>query len=66
MRFILARGGKQPKAGSLRAKGGRTDEEVYRMAFREILENVEAVKDFDALGHLDYVVRYGKNKEKEY
>ena len=36
---------------------GRTDEEVYRMAFREILENVEAVKDFDALGHLDYVVR---------
>ena len=45
---------------------GRTDEEVYRMAFREILENVEAVKDFDALGHLDYVVRYGKHREQEY
>ena len=22
--------------------------------------------DFDVMGHLDYVVRYGKNKEKEY
>lgn len=45
---------------------GRTDEEVYRMAFREILENVEAVKDFDALGHLDYVVRYGIHQAAEY
>ena len=35
---------------------GKTDEEVYRMAFRETLEDVAAVKDFDALGHLDYVV----------
>lgn len=36
------------------------------MAFREILENVEAVKDFDALGHLDYVVRYGIHQAAEY
>ena len=44
----------------------RTDEEVYRMAFRETLEDVAAVKDFDALGHLDYVVRYGIHQAAEY
>ena len=36
------------------------------MAFRETLENVEAVKDFDTLGHLDYVVRYGIHQAAEY
>ena len=45
---------------------GKTDEEVYRMAFRETLEDVAAVKDFDALGHLDYVVRYGIHQAAEY
>lgn len=36
------------------------------MAFRETLEDVAAVKDFDALGHLDYVVRYGIHQAAEY
>lgn len=45
---------------------GRPDGEAYREAFTETLLCLENVRDFDALGHLDYVVRYGRFKEKEY
>ena len=45
---------------------GRTDEEVYRQAFVETLEDIENTPDFDVLGHIDYVVRYGKNGTAEY
>lgn len=44
----------------------RTDEEAYRETFRVTLEDIEAVEDFDVLGHIDYVVRYGKNQAQEY
>ena len=44
----------------------RTDEEGYRKAFEETLDNLQYVSDFDVLGHLDYVVRYGKHQEKEF
>ena len=45
---------------------GKTDREVYREAFRETLTCLEGVSSFDVLGHLDYVVRYGRNKAREY
>ena len=45
---------------------GRADEEAYREAFTETLRCLEAVSDFDSLGHLDYVVRYGKHQAEEY
>ena len=45
---------------------GRTDGEVYRDAFCETLRCLESVSSFDVLGHLDYVVRYGKNGTAEY
>ena len=45
---------------------GRSDKEVYREAFQATLENLDQVKDFDVLGHLDYVVRYGRNQALEY
>lgn len=45
---------------------GKTDEEVYRRVFTEMAENVRAFDDFDVFGHIDYVVRYGKEREKEY
>lgn len=45
---------------------GRTDGEVYREAFRETARCLETVSVFDVLGHLDYVVRYGRNKAQEY
>ena len=43
-----------------------TDEEVYRMTLLETLEDVKLYDDFDTLGHLDYMTRYGKNREKAY
>lgn len=45
---------------------GRTDKEAYRIAFEEILTDIQAFQGFDVLGHLDYVVRYGEGREKEY
>lgn len=45
---------------------GRTDEEVYREAFRLTAENLDRTDSFDVLGHIDYVVRYGKEKAKNY
>jgi histidinol-phosphatase (PHP family) len=45
---------------------GRTDEEVYRIGFSETLESIKNIKDFDSLGHLDYIVRYGTNQEQDY
>lgn len=43
-----------------------SDEELYRVTFEEILEDVKTHNSFDVLGHLDYVVRYGREKEKKY
>lgn len=45
---------------------GKTDAQVYRKYFEETLKNVEAFGAFDALGHLDYIVRYGKYKTHSY
>ncbi len=45
---------------------GRSEEEAYREYFSCILENLDAYDDFDSLGHLDYVVRYGPNKDTYY
>ena len=46
---------------------GRTEEAAYREYFECALENVRLHTDcFDALGHLDYVVRYGPNKNRFY
>jgi histidinol-phosphatase (PHP family) len=45
---------------------GKTDEEIYNRMFEETLLNIEICDDFDVLGHLDYVVRYGTEMEKNY
>lgn len=45
---------------------GKTDEEVYRETFEATLENLDTVKNFDVLGHIDYVVRYGKSQAENY
>lgn len=44
----------------------KTEEEAYRGYFSSILKNIQAFDDFDVYGHLDYVVRYGPNKNKFY
>ena len=43
-----------------------SDRELYREYFACTLENIRSVTGFQALGHLDYVVRYGHGREKEY
>lgn len=44
----------------------RTDTEAYLETFIVTLEDLQAVEDFDVLGHIDYVVRYGKHQAAEY
>ncbi len=29
-------------------------------------ENIRIIRDFDVLGHMDYIVRYGRHQAKEY
>lgn len=45
---------------------GRSEESAYREYFESILENIKKFSNFDVYGHLDYVVRYGPNKDKYY
>lgn len=45
---------------------GRSEEEAYREYFSSILENIKKFQNFDVYGHLDYVVRYGPCKDKNY
>ncbi len=45
---------------------GRSDKEAYMEYFEAAYENVKKYSNFDVFGHLDYTVRYGKNKDKEY
>lgn len=45
---------------------GRSEEAAYREYFESILENIKSFHNFDVYGHLDYVVRYGPNKDNNY
>lgn len=45
---------------------GKTDEEAYRRYFEAVYENLRSYSNFDVVGHLDYVVRYGKTLDKDY
>lgn len=44
----------------------RTERTAYRRYFESILENLATDVDFDVYGHLDYVVRYGPNKNQAF
>lgn len=43
-----------------------SDEEGYRKYFEEMYENMKVFSNYDVLGHLDYIVRYGKTKDADY
>lgn len=43
---------------------GRTDRDVYRAYFEETLENIRSFHSFDSLAHLDYIIRYGKERRR--
>ncbi len=44
----------------------RSEKAAYTEYFESILENLQYFSDFDVYGHIDYVVRYGPNKNKNY
>lgn len=44
----------------------KNDEDVYRAYFKEMQEGLKVFSNFDVLGHLDYIVRYGKTKDANY
>ena len=45
---------------------GREEAACYREYFESILENISAFSGMDVYGHLDYIVRYGPNKNRDY
>lgn len=45
---------------------GKSDAEAFEEMMGETIENLRLYQDFDSLGHLDYIVRYGRHQEKEY
>ena len=45
---------------------GRSEHAAYLEYFESILENIAAFHEFDVYGHIDYVVRYGPEKNKNY
>lgn len=45
---------------------GRTEHESYLRYFQVLLENLKTFSCFDSCGHIDYVVRYGPNKNRDY
>ncbi len=42
------------------------DEDAYRQTFIETLKDIQVTHEFDVLGHMDYVVRYGTHREQAY
>ena len=44
----------------------KTDEEGYRRAFEITINNLKGMTEYDSLGHIDYIVRFGNHKEQEY
>lgn len=45
---------------------GRSEKEAYFEYFSAILKCIKMYSNFDVYAHLDYVVRYGPNKDREY
>lgn len=44
----------------------RDEDAAYMEYFESVLENINSDVDFDVYGHIDYVVRYGPNKNAFY
>lgn len=45
---------------------GRTEQAAYLSYFQSIIDNLHTFSCFDVYGHIDYVVRYGPNKNRFY
>ena len=44
---------------------GKDEKTLFRRYFESIYENICLFDDFDVYGHLDYILRYGKNKDRD-
>lgn len=44
----------------------QTDENAYQYCFEYILENLKTCACYDVVGHIDYIVRYGRTKAENY
>lgn len=45
---------------------GRTVDEICEKYFQSIVNNINAYTNFDTYGHIDYVIRYAPEKNKDY
>lgn len=45
---------------------GRSEQECYQEYFETVLENLKKTDGYDVVGHIDYIVRYGPDKNKYY
>lgn len=45
---------------------GKNESDVFRKYFQSIYENICLYDDFDIYGHLDYIIRYGKEKDRHF
>ena len=45
---------------------GMSEKEAYRRYFEATLESICMIDEYDIFGHIDYVVRYGPDKNKNY
>ena len=45
---------------------GRTVDQVCEAYFKSIVENIHSYKNFDTYGHIDYIIRYAPEKNKDY
>ncbi len=45
---------------------GRDEDDCYLEYFNSILENIQSFDGFDVYGHIDYIVRYGPTRNKNY
>ncbi len=45
---------------------GKTEKQAYGRYFESELENVQTFHDFDVYGHLDYILRYGPAKNRNF
>ncbi|MDD3222798.1 MAG: histidinol-phosphatase HisJ family protein [Clostridia bacterium] len=45
---------------------GRSVEDICELYFKTISNNIQAYKNFDTYAHIDYVIRYAPEKNKDY
>lgn len=45
---------------------GKEERDVYRAYFEELYENLSRMDQFDCASHLDYIVRYGPNRNRDF